>query len=153
VVIYFRTGLRPLPIAGYGVDEHLVLPALALGLRPAAYIFRLTAIAVEEIRHRDYVRTGVAKGLLDRQLLIRHVLPNAWPAIVAATVLGARAALSSLLIVEFVYIWGGAGTLFVQTLAQRRLEVALQIAIAFAIGSLLLDAIATAARSRTPTPA
>lgn len=152
VAIYFRTGLRPLPIAGFGIDEHLVLPALALGLRPAAYIFRLTAVAVEDIRHQDYVRTGVAKGLPDRPLLVRHVLPNAQPAIIAAIVLGARGALSSLLIVEFVYIWGGAGTLFVQTLAQRRLELAVEIALAFALGSVLLDAVANAARARTPAP-
>src|SRR5687768_11770524 len=37
IVIYFQFGLRFLPIAGFGIDEHLILPALALALRPAAY--------------------------------------------------------------------------------------------------------------------
>jgi ABC-type dipeptide/oligopeptide/nickel transport system permease component len=150
VLLYFRLGFRLLPNAGFGVDEHLVLPALALGLRPAAYIFRLTAVTVEENRHADYVRTGIAKGLSGRQLLVRHVLPNTTPGIVAAVVLGARGALSSLVIVEYVYIWGGAGTLFVQAVGARRLELAGELALAFAVASTILTLAADAARARLP---
>ena len=147
-LISVQFGLPFLPVAGFGVDAHLVLPALALGVRPMAYIFRLTAIAIEDIRHAEYVRTGVAKGLRDRQVLVRHVLPNATPSIIAAVVLATRAALSSLVIVEFVYIWGGAGTLFVQALGQRRLELASELALSFAIGSAILAFLADAALSR-----
>ncbi len=148
-----RLGLPFLPIAGFGVDTHVLLPAVALGLRPAAYIFRLTAIAIEDVRHADFVRTGVAKGLRDRVVLIRHVLPNAAPSIVAAVVLGARMALSSLVIVEYIFIWGGAGTLFVQALGERHLGLATQLALSFAIGSALLAFAADAVRSRSPVRA
>jgi glutathione transport system permease protein len=148
IAIYLKLDLRFLPIAGFGVDEHLVLPSLALGIRPAAYIFRFTGMAVEEIRHTDYVRTAVAKGLPERRLLTRHVLPNAAPSVIAATVLGARNALSSLVIVEFIYVWGGAGLTFVQALGNRRLELATQLALSFAIGSILLSLAADLARSR-----
>lgn len=138
VFIFFRFGLRFLPIAGFGIDEHLILPSLALGLRPAAYIFRLTGTAVAEIRHTDYVRAAIAKGLPDRSLLARHVLPNAGPNIIAATLLGSRGALSSLVIVEFVYIWDGAGLVFVQALGGGQLGIASAVALAFAVGSTLL---------------
>lgn len=148
VVIYFRFGLRFLPIAGFGIDEHLILPTLALGLRPAAYIFRLTGTAVADIRHTDYVRTAIAKGLAGRTLLVRHVLPNAGPNIIAATLLGSRGALSSLVIVEFVYIWDGAGLAFVQALGGRDLELASAIALAFAMGSSLLVLGSELARAR-----
>jgi ABC-type dipeptide/oligopeptide/nickel transport system permease component len=121
---------------------------LALGLRPAAYIFRLTAIAVEDVRQADYVRTAVAKGLGARLLLLRHVLPNVAPNIIAATVLATRGALSSLVLIEYVYIWGGAGLTFVQALGDRRLELAAALALSFAIGSTLLTVAAQAARSR-----
>ncbi|MDQ2951302.1 MAG: ABC transporter permease subunit, partial [Chloroflexota bacterium] len=117
-------------------------------IRPAAYIFRLTATAIEEIRHADYVRTAVAKGLGERLLLVRHVLPNAAPNIIAATLLGARGALSSLVIVEFVYIWDGAGLVFVQALGTRQLYLAADIALAFAVGSALLTLGADFARAR-----
>lgn len=150
IALYFRFGFRLFPGAGFGVDEHIVLPAVALALRPAAYVFRLTAIAVEDIRRTDYVRTGVAKGLPGRQLLLIHVLPNAVPDIVASLVLAARSALSSLVIVEYVYIWGGAGTLFVQSLGARHLDVASELALAFAMVSALLTVAADAARARVP---
>ena len=148
LLLWFRFEFRPLPIAGFGFDEHLVLPAVALGLRPTAYIFRFTAIAVGEALHADYVRTAIAKGLSERRLLIRHVLPNAAPGIIAAAVLAIRGALSSLLIIEYVYIWGGAGLTFVQALGSRHLELASQLAFAFALGSIVLTVAAEAARSR-----
>jgi ABC-type dipeptide/oligopeptide/nickel transport system permease component len=146
--IYLNLGWRFLPIAGFGVDEHLILPSIALGARPAVYIFRLTASAVEEIRHTDYIRTANAKGLRERMMLTRHVLPNAAPNIIAAVVLAARGAISSLVIVEFVYVWGGAALVFVQALGNRRLELALAIALSFAIASALLTLAAEFAQSR-----
>jgi ABC-type dipeptide/oligopeptide/nickel transport system permease component len=139
LVFLFNTGSRPLPPAGFGLDEHLILPAFALGVRPAAYVFRLTASAVEDIRHEDYVRTAVAKGLGERTLLGRHVLPNAAATIIASTVLGARNALSSLPVVEFVYIWGGAGLTFVQAIGARQAVLAAGLAFSFAIASALLN--------------
>jgi ABC-type dipeptide/oligopeptide/nickel transport system permease subunit len=148
IVLWVQYQIRFLPTAGFGIDDHLVLPAVALGIRPAAYIFRLTATAVEEIRHADYVRTAIAKGLGPRQLLPRHVLPNAAPNIIAATVLGARGALSSLVLIEYVFIWGGAGLTFVQALGNGRLDVAIALALAFAAGSALLALAAEAARAR-----
>ena len=148
VFLWVQLGIRVLPIAGFGIDEHLVLPALALGIRPAAYVFRLTATAVEEIRHADYVRTAIAKGLGPRQILPRHVLPNAAPNIIAATVLAARGALSSLVLIEYVFIWGGAGLAFVQALGNARLDVAAALALSFALGSAILSVAADLARAR-----
>jgi len=148
VFLWIRFGLRFLPTAGFGIDDHLVLPALALGLRPAAYIFRLTATAVDEIRHSDYVRSAIAKGLSGRVVLMRHVVPNAAPNIIAASVLATRGALSSLVLIEYVFIWGGAGLTFVQALGNRRLELAAAIAISFAIGSALLALTAELVRAR-----
>jgi ABC-type dipeptide/oligopeptide/nickel transport system permease component len=148
ILLWLKLGIRVVAIAGFGIDDHLVLPAIALGVRPAAYIFRLTATAVDEIRHTDYVRTAVAKGLPSGLLLVRHVLPNAAPSIIAATVLGARGALSSLAIVDLVYVWGGAGLVFVQALGSRRLALATELALTFAVASVLLALAADLARAR-----
>ena len=148
ILLWVKFEIRFLPTAGFGIDDHLVLPALALGIRPAAYIFRLTATAVEEIRHSDYVRTAIAKGLGARQILPRHVLPNAAPNIIAATVLSTRGALSSLVLIEYVFIWGGAGLTFVQALGTGRLGLAIALALSFAVASALLALAANLARAR-----
>jgi ABC-type methionine transport system permease subunit len=84
IMLWIKFRIIIVSFVGFGLDDHLVLPSLALGIRPASYIFRLTATAVEGIRHTDYVRTAVAKGLPKRTLLLRHVLPNAAPNIIAA---------------------------------------------------------------------
>jgi peptide/nickel transport system permease protein len=151
--LFFGFGVRILPGAGFGVDEHLILPVLALALRPTALVFQFTAVAVDEVRHAEFVRTAVAKGLSDGTLLRRHVLPNAWPSIVSGVVLAARGILSSLAIVEYVYIWGGAGLLFVQALGLRHLELATEIALLFALGSAVLTVLADLARARIPVRA
>ena len=73
--------------------------------------------------------------------------------VVAAVVLGTRMALSSLVIVEFVFIWGGAGTLFVQALGQRHLALATELALSFSVGAALLTFISDVVRARTPVGA
>ena len=133
VLVYGRTGTLLLPTSGFGLDEHVVLPAIALAARPAAYIFRTTATALEDVRHGDYVRTAHAKGLLGSAVARRHILPNAAPAMIAAFALAARTALSSLAIVEYVFSWHGAGFGFIHALANGRAAFATLIALSFAL--------------------
>src|SRR5207302_8598728 len=68
--------------------------------------------------HRDSQRSERARAPCASRT------PERQPNIIAATVFAARGALSSLVIVEFVFIWGGAGLTFVQALGNRRLELA-----------------------------
>ena len=59
------------------VVKHLILPALALGTIPLAYVARITRSAVLEVLNEDYVRTARAKGLPTERIDRRHVLRNA----------------------------------------------------------------------------
>jgi ABC-type dipeptide/oligopeptide/nickel transport system permease component len=127
-----------LPSFGFGVGEHLILPALALAARPTAYAFRLSVSALDEVRNGDYVRTAVAKGVPGHDVLLRHVLPNAKPGIAAAAVVAARAALSSLLIVEFFFGWGGGAVSFIQAFINGDGATAAALLTVFVILSALL---------------
>jgi ABC-type dipeptide/oligopeptide/nickel transport system permease component len=138
LAIAAQTGHRLLPIAGFGVDEHIVLPAFALAARPAGYLARLTARVIEDARQQEYVRAALAKGLSDAVVLRRHILPNIAPTIVAATILGARGALSSLPVVEFIFVWGGAGLTFIQAIGARQPTLAAGLAVTFALASAVL---------------
>src|SRR2546430_11296076 len=83
VLVYLRTQRLLAPVSGgFGVDQHLILPAIPLAMRPAAYVFRTTATALDEARHAPHVITAWAKGLGPPLVARRHVARNAAPAVV-----------------------------------------------------------------------
>src|SRR5215472_8439618 len=57
--------------------NHFTLPALTLAVSRAAVLGRLTRAAVLDTMHRGFVEYARAKGLSERAILFRHVLPNA----------------------------------------------------------------------------
>ncbi len=146
VTLFVAGDVRPLPVQGFGLDAHLVLPAIALGAHPTAYVFRTTATAFEDVRHRDYVRTARGKGLYERFVLTWHILPNALPAMLAGFGMAARGALSSLAIIEYVFGWNGAGFGFIQAVAARNIPLATAIALAFALLFALIGMVVAVAR-------
>ena len=76
-----------------------------------------------EILHRDYIRTGRAKGLAERRVVLRHALRNA--AIPVLTVLGLQigALLGGAVITESVFAWPGMGKLIVDAIFFRDFPV------------------------------
>lgn len=134
ILVYLRTQRLLAPVSGgFGLDQHLILPAIALAMRPAAYIFRTTATALDEARHAPHVVTAWAKGLGPSLVARRHVARNAAPAVLAGMALGAKTALSSLAIVEFVFTWNGAGYAFILSVATGNVAFASAIALVFAV--------------------
>jgi peptide/nickel transport system permease protein/oligopeptide transport system permease protein len=65
------------PVAGRGGLDHLVLPAISLGLFSVAYNARMTRSAILEVLGQDYIRTAQAKGVSWRRVLTHHALRNA----------------------------------------------------------------------------
>ncbi len=146
VLVYLRTQHLLAPVSGgFGVDQHLILPAIALAMRPAAYIFRTTATALDEARHAPHVVTALAKGLGPNLIARRHVTRNAAPAVLAGIGLGAKTALSSLAIVEFVFTWNGAGYAFILSVATGNVAFASAIALVFALALAVVGALVAVA--------
>ena len=54
----------------------LLMPAMVLGSVSMAYIIRLTRSEISSNIAEDYVRTARAKGMSNRQVMLRHVLRN-----------------------------------------------------------------------------
>ncbi|HYF92894.1 MAG TPA: ABC transporter permease [Symbiobacteriaceae bacterium] len=69
-------------IAGQGIIQLM----LAVGLASIPVFARVMYVAVQSVRHRDYVQAAVAVGARDRWILLRHILPNAFaPILVQAS--------------------------------------------------------------------
>ncbi|NJN17643.1 MAG: ABC transporter permease [Oscillochloris sp.] len=105
-----------LPLEGYGWDRHLVLPVIALMLRPTAQIAQVTANAMVNELSRQYVVTARSIGVAERRIVWRHTLRNAVPAIVATIATALRFSAGELIVIESLFYWPGIGLLAAQTL-------------------------------------
>ncbi len=105
--------------------QNLVLPALALGLRPVALITQLTRSAMLEVLEQDYVRTARAKGLPARRVIARHALRNALNPIVSAISGWFAALLTGAFFVENVFNFKGLGDATVTALLNFDIPVVL----------------------------
>ncbi|MBI1877768.1 MAG: ABC transporter permease, partial [Chloroflexi bacterium] len=77
LIYYFAVVLDWLPAMGRQTPQHLVLPALTLGLGLAPTFARLLRASLLEILGEDYIRTARAKGVFERNVIFRHALRNA----------------------------------------------------------------------------
>jgi peptide/nickel transport system permease protein len=97
------------PTTGFGLDKHLILPVLALALRPTAEIARLTAELLVEELPKDYIRVARAKGLPEQWIVTRHAFRNVVSAVINAMSNSWSYVIGSLVIIERVFAWGGIG--------------------------------------------
>lgn len=98
--------------------EHLILPALTLGLIGAAATARFQRAALLEVVRQDFVRTARAKGLSERRVLW-HALRNALLPAITLLGLALPFLLSGVVLVEYVFSWPGIGLLSKNALDQR----------------------------------
>lgn len=112
------SGQSLLPVAGWGTFQHMLLPALVLGLGTMAFLTRLMRSSMLEVVNTDYVRTARAKGVPPLRVFWRHQLRNAVLPVI--TVLGpAIAAITTGgFVVELVFAIPGLGRTFVEAVQQ-----------------------------------
>jgi len=119
LMIVFSVLLHWLPTGGWGSPAQIIMPAFALAALPAAYTARITRASTLEVMRLDYVRTARSKGLIERVVLLRHVLRNSLIPVV--TVAGPELAglITGSFIIENVFSIPGIGRLFVQGVFAR----------------------------------
>ncbi len=91
--------------------EALLLPAVALSLRPAAYFFQLTSAQAQEILKSDYIRAARARGKSTTAILKSDVLRNLLPGLVTVSGQWLASLFMGSLFIEELYDWPGVGKL------------------------------------------
>lgn len=121
LVVVFSLELGWFDVIGweFGNYEKMVLPVIALGLLPLAFIARITRASMIEVLRQDYIRTARARGLAESQVLRRHALKNAL--IPLLTILGPILAglLTGSFVIERFFAIPGIGTAFVDAVGSR----------------------------------
>ncbi len=144
IKFYQQTGSGLFPIHGIGgyrrsLMPHIVPAALVLAARPLAHITRVTFVSINEIMHRDFIRTARSKGLDHRAVFLRHVLRNTSVGVLTAIVVSLRFALGSLPVVEIFFHWPGLGVLMLNAIQQREARVVAILALSLGVTFLLIN--------------
>lgn len=123
--------------------QNLILPALALSIRPLAIFVQLTRSSILEVLGMDYVRTAKAKGLQGHAVLLRHALTNALNPVLTAISGWFASLLAGSFFVEYIFGWQGLGKLMIDALNANDFPVILGcsvlIACLFVLIQLLTD--------------
>ena len=116
VTIYAELGSLPLPIQGYGWDAHLVLPLLALSVRPTAQIAQVVAALLAGELGKQYIVAARGKGISERRVITHHALRNVWAPVAQSLAGAVRLLMAELIVVEWLFAWPGLGFLMAATL-------------------------------------
>lgn len=139
-----------LPAQGMGDDQlplwdrlqYMVLPVITLSLIPMGVVGRVVRAQVLEVRAQEFVSALSAKGLTRRPVL-RHVMKNAAPPVLALMGLQFGYLLGGSILVETVFNWPGSGNLLNLAIFRRDIPVLqatiLVLASFFVMLNLLVD--------------
>lgn len=143
LILIFGFLLAWLPILHEPGWRGLVLPAVALGVRAAAVIARLTRSSLVEILNLDYIRTARAKGLTRMTVVSRHALRNALIPVVTVVGLQFGSLLAGTVVIETVFGRPGLGTMIVEGIEVNDFPlvqgIVLMLAVTYVGVNLLVD--------------
>src|SRR6266536_1518183 len=142
----YLPGTCPTMVCGsslWGNMQHVLMPAIALGVGRAAILTRLLRASMLEVIRTEYVTTARAKGLSERPVVFKHALKNAL--IPTVTVMGLQVGflIGGAIVVETLFAMPGLGTFGIDAILARDYQqvqgFALVTALAFVVMNLLVD--------------
>ncbi len=119
--------------------HHLVLPAIVLSFSTTAVFVRLMRTSLLEVLGQDYVRTARAKGLRERNVVMRHALRNALLPVLTLGGLQLGLLLSGTLLVESIFTWPGIGRYSAQAITGADYNGIMGVTIVIALIYLLVN--------------
>lgn len=137
MVILFSLKLGWLPPYGVGGIKYWIMPVIAGSVGGIALNARQTRSAVLETIRADFVTTARAKGLPERKVIYKHMLPNAMIPIV--NLLGGTFAMAigGTVVIESVFQFTGIGYYMLQGITARDYPVVRSCILILAIFSTL----------------
>jgi len=119
LILIFSVTLQWFPSSGRGTMEHLVLPAVTLGMFTMARTARMMRSSMLEVLGQEYMKTAKAKGLSPRTVILKHAMKNALIPVVTIVGMELGTLLGGAVITETIFAWPGVGRLAVQAIYNR----------------------------------
>ena len=103
--------------------HHMVLPAITTAAVSAAIIARLVRSSFLDVIRKHFITALRAKGLSERDIILRHGLKNALPPIINIVGLQVGYLMGGALFTEVVFSWPGIGLQIYSSIVARDLPV------------------------------
>ena len=143
LILYVSVYLKWLPPTGYGGIEYLILPAITLGTRSAAFLARMTRATMLDVLQQDYIRTARAKGLPEWKVILKHAFPNTLIPVITIIGVDFGSYLSGAVLTESIFGWPGIGRFALDAILKRDFPViqgtVLFTALMFISANLIVD--------------
>jgi len=143
LILFIGVFLQWLPPTGFGGVEYIILPAITLGLRSAAYLARLTRATMLDVLNQDYIRTARMKMLPEWKVILKHGFPNILIPIITVIGTDFGSYLSGAVLTESIFGWPGIGRYALEAILKRDFPViqgtVLFMALMFILANLIVD--------------
>lgn len=117
--LVFSVYLGWLPSAGWRGPEYVVLPALALALRPMAYFTRVTRAAMIDVLEAPYIIAALSRGLGMGRTILRHGIRNAMPPVITLFAMWLAGLIGGAVVIEVIFSIPGMGRLLYEAVVNK----------------------------------
>ena len=151
LIFFFGLKLGILPIYGYTLPwndfvlsfKQSIMPVIVLAMFPLASSARQMRSSMLEVLHEDYIRTAWAKGLKEKQVIIKHAFKNSLMPVVTLQGLLLRNIVGGSVIVETVFVIPGMGKFMIDSMLSHDYTcvqaTALVMILVVVISNLIVD--------------
>jgi peptide/nickel transport system permease protein len=136
LILILGVQLHLLPTSGYGGLEYAVLPALTLAFRPIGRLAQVARSSLVEEMQKPYIVTLRAQGMSEGRIVRRHALKNSLIPIITVGSDELASFLNGAVVIETIFAWPGIGSLFIQAINRRDLQLVL--ACVFVIAAMII---------------
>jgi len=126
------------PVANF---EIIIGPILVMSTSMAAVIARMARSSLFEVLRQDYVKTAKSKGLAERIVIARHVLPNALLPVLTISGVMLGFVMGGSVAVEVAFMTPGLGRSIVLATIERDMNVVQSLVLLYGIIFILVNLI------------
>jgi peptide/nickel transport system permease protein len=149
LILIFAIGLKAFPASGFvplienPVENfrRMILPAIVLGSGLGTILLRQMRSAMIASLQSDYIRTARAKGLHERDVVLRHALRNSLVTVVTVLGLELGALISGSVVTESIFLIPGFGRMIIEAISTRDYPLIQGVALVSAVAYIGLNLI------------
>ncbi len=149
LILVFALGAGLFAVGGLGTYpnigmtlHNMTLPVLTLALPQIAIISRLMRASMIETMRAGHIRTARAKGLSEREIILRHALPSAILPLISYAGPAMAGVMTGSLVIERIFGLPGMGSYFVDGAINRDYTLVMGALVIYAVLIVIFNLIA-----------